>query len=277
MGMAATVIGLGGLIGALELVSGSKPAKPGESAYDSSDHTHYPDTLSKLVADGLEKDWKKVAVFPGMLVASPGARFFTGVDLKAEVDLGLAGSKRALILRPVFPAETFIMGSGKSYQGDDLKAVRAGGIDSDTFAFLHPATGGVVFCNYRQSVEDLDILTRIKADELSYTSQTNSNIPMQYVGIDVHKKMSTGLIIPAGISDESDDGIYPSDPYQTGSSTESAYSQKIINYYAIAQGRTYPAESVTYLIDRFMGDYDPVTVESSYGPKVPIATPTTIK
>lgn len=241
-----------------------------KSAYDSAEKVQYPDRLSQLIADGLVSDWKRMAVFPGLFIASPGAKFFSDVTLTQEVNIGLAGDARAFILRPVFAGESLRIGTGVDYSGDDLQAINGGGLDTDTFAFLSPSTGGVVFGNFSQNVEDIEILTRLHGEMLSYTSKTHSNLPMQFIDIDV-RKTESGLIVPAAIDDrDARTYVYSDTPNEYGLKPRIGYN-RTTTYFAMAQGRIYGgADTINEVIYDFSaGDGDPVHVEPDIGEFVP--------
>jgi hypothetical protein len=266
-GGAITAAVIAGALISDRLASDAKKSRPIEGSYDSSDHAHYPDRLTKIVTEGLEADWKKMAVFPGMFLASPGAKFYNDVALKEAVDLGLHGSNRTVILRPVFPGVSLTLGTGHGYEGKDKGAIQAGGMDSDTFAFFHPAVGGVVFGNYGESVEQLNILTRFHGGELAYTSKTNSNIPVQDIDVKA-RRHGDGVIIPAGISFEGDQPVYSHfDPNHPDRDLGQTGNQMVISYYAIAQGRNFTGEQANEVVANFALD-DPVLIPDHLGPVI---------
>jgi hypothetical protein len=263
--VATAAAAVGGAVLYSGLDSSKKPDSDPDAKglYHSGDHVHYDDRLSKLVGEGLKKEWKKVAVLPGMLVAAPGAKFFRNANLTSEVDLGLRGASRLAILRPAFPGETFTLGAGVDYKADDRKAIQSGGIDSDTFAFFSATVGDVVYGNYRQNVEHLDLLTRIQGGELAYTSQTHSNLPLQFVKIDKRvTAKDTGLIIPACETGTTSEDHYP----LQGNGLSPDGWREVTDYVALAQGILYgDAQSVGWMINQF-SESDPVEVPSDYGP-----------
>lgn len=263
-GVLATLVG----VRMFEKEAPLPPVAP-NSAYDSGEKKLFADQLTQLVSDGLREKWTKMAVFPGLFLASPGAKFYADAALTKEVDLGLSSDARAVILRPNFPGETLRLGAGIQYTGDDLRATQGRGLDTDTFAFMSPTAGGVVFGNYSQNIERIDMLSRLHGDALSYTSKTKSNIPMQFIDIAARKEES-GMVVPSGIDNRNGEKAVFSDTPNEYGGREYLGHYKATTYFAMAQGRVWSgADNINRLIDDFRGNSEIVQVEPDLGEFVP--------
>lgn len=260
---------LGGVIIGRKMAETKAPVPP-NSAYDSAEQKIQADQLTQVISDGLRERWKTMAVFPGLFLASPGAKFYADAALTKEVDLGVKGDARAIILRPNFPGETLRMGAGIQYMGNDLAATQGRGLDTDTFAFMAPSAGGVVFGNYSQNIERIDILTRLHGDAMAYTSKTKSNLPMQFIEI-AKRKEESGMVVPAGIDDRyAEEPVFSDTPNEYGGRGEYLGHRKATTYFAMAQGRVwFGADNINGLINNFNGNREIVEVEPDLGEFVP--------
>ncbi len=237
-----------------------------ELAYDSSDRVTYPDRLSEIVAEGMEGEWEQVALFPGIFTVTPGAKFYRDVMLTEEIDLGIVGDNRGVIQRPVFPGATLSTLVGSQYEGDDLAAVEAGGIDSNTFAFFVPGVEGVVFGNYQQSIESLQLHTRLTGGALAYNSETEANLPLQFIEVDERRELDEA-IAPIAVKRRYTDEVYeetdnPDRWVPVDERTVIGLEHHTV-FFVIGQGRVYDsATALNGIVYGFVHNRDPITIEN---------------